>query len=648
MPHLRYCGRVFHVAGDELALPAICSISGRIFWLVLVCVAYGISFDNLSNCYANGWLLQWYLVGSICLFVLSILVELLLIRTSMKGSMVISQERQDLGDYLSYKLILNIAQILLAIVGIVSLALRSVVNCDSTVFQNNLVLAFVVIVVISQLLDTGLIICCCICLTRNVDDEVRDENTMISLWENRCRQWSRYLSLIFCNLFGGGNVEEGMDQVARVLTTFFHHNGFLDVVASDVAAGIVLVRLEQRSQIPIVQFSDVQVGEYKEAILANSMGSVHRDRHFLFSQDLSRSNNIYSSRFAPGSALPDVSISIYDVEEWHRCMVFCLALYSHLLAIYMHPITGLCRLCGGCVPSVTVCTSCCMSSESNNSLAREVLIEGDNCCKLHNAGLQMFTKQLDRTELAYVSFKNDISHKPYGVFVDHQKGWIVIAVRGTLSLEDCVTDAACEPEEMVAAGNEFGFNGENLWAHGGMLKVALHIRRELDRSGTLRKIFGGSHASHQTPLTEAGNTSSYNLVITGHSLGAGAAVILSMLLKNEYPEIKCFAFGVPGSVLDEQSSTAVSSYVTSIALGSDLVCRLNFRSLVKLRNDILDAIARAKVNKMVIMRSIFLKDIRAEDLMHPEGDAPDTPFRASLQTFKATFKVIDYLILDLA
>lgn len=55
---------------------------------------------------------------------------------------------------------------------------------------------------------------------------------------------------------------------------------------------------------------------------------------------------------------------------------------------------------------------------------------------------------------------------------------------------------------MVAAGNEWGFNGENLWAHGGMLKVALHIRRELDRSGTLRKIFGGSHASHQTPLTE--------------------------------------------------------------------------------------------------------------------------------------------------
>lgn len=134
-------------------------------------------------------------------------------------------------------------------------------------------------------------------------------------------------------------------------------------------------------------------------------------------------------------------------------------------------------------------------------------------------------------------------------------------------------------------------------------------------------------------------------MVTGHSLGAGTAVILSMMLKNEYPETKCFAFGVPGSVLDEQSSREVSSYVTSIALGNDLICRLNFRSLVKLRNDILDAIARAKVNKMVIMRTIFLKDIRAEDLMHAEGDVPDTPFKASLQTFKVILEGIHLITL---
>lgn len=55
---------------------------------------------------------------------------------------------------------------------------------------------------------------------------------------------------------------------------------------------------------------------------------------------------------------------------------------------------------------------------------------------------------------------------------------------------------------MSAAGNQWGFDGENKWAHGGMLKAAVHIRNELDRSNTLRRIFHGSHSSFTTPLTE--------------------------------------------------------------------------------------------------------------------------------------------------
>eukprot|EP01042_Synura_sphagnicola_P007128 gene7128-9128_t len=188
---------------------------------------------------------------------------------------------------------------------------------------------------------------------------------------------------------------------------------------------------------------------------------------------------------------------------------------------------------------------------------------------------------------------------------------------------------------MSSAGNQWGFNGESRWAHGGMLKAALHIRNELDRSSTLRNIFKGTHSSFHTPLTEGGDASSYKLVVTGHSLGAGAAVLLTLMLRHEYPEVKCFAYGVPGSVVDETTSLEMSSYVTSIILGNDLVCRLNFHSLVKLRNDVLDAICRAKVNKMVIMRTIFLKDIRPDDLMFEEGKEPDTPFKASLEVFKA-------------
>ena len=39
------------------------------------------------------------------------------------------------------------------------------------------------------------------------------------------------------------------------------------------------------------------------------------------------------------------------------------------------------------------------------------------------------------------------------------------------------------------------------------------------------------------------------LVCVGHSLGAGAAAILAIMLRQEYPNTRCFAFSPPGGTL---------------------------------------------------------------------------------------------------
>ena len=41
----------------------------------------------------------------------------------------------------------------------------------------------------------------------------------------------------------------------------------------------------------------------------------------------------------------------------------------------------------------------------------------------------------------------------------------------------------------------------------------------------------------------------YKLVITGHSLGAGVASVLAVLLKPKYEDLVCYAFSPPGCVL---------------------------------------------------------------------------------------------------
>jgi len=37
----------------------------------------------------------------------------------------------------------------------------------------------------------------------------------------------------------------------------------------------------------------------------------------------------------------------------------------------------------------------------------------------------------------------------------------------------------------------------------------------------------------------------YKLVLTGHSLGGGIAAILAILMKQDYPDLRCFSFAVP-------------------------------------------------------------------------------------------------------
>ncbi len=110
-------------------------------------------------------------------------------------------------------------------------------------------------------------------------------------------------------------------------------------------------------------------------------------------------------------------------------------------------------------------------------------------------------------------------------------------------------------------------------------------------------------------------------------------MILTLLLKSSYPHVHCYSFGTPGAVLDRQSCFDARAYATSISLGNDIICRLGFRSLCKLRDDILECIARAKVSKMRIMMSL-LSNVVPSDLMYEKGNEPPSKFKQESRNFK--------------
>lgn len=137
--------------------------------------------------------------------------------------------------------------------------------------------------------------------------------------------------------------------------------------------------------------------------------------------------------------------------------------------------------------------------------------------------------------------------------------------------------------QLEAVGDQYGFDGKGRYAHAGMLKAALGIRAELERNDVLGRIFSGNDSTLKTPLRDVRTVSTftrrcvcivlilihstlmlqnascthYKLVVTGHSLGAGSAVLLAIILRSSFPTLHCYAFGTPGSVLDKRSCKGI-------------------------------------------------------------------------------------------
>jgi hypothetical protein len=147
----------------------------------------------------------------------------------------------------------------------------------------------------------------------------------------------------------------------------------------------------------------------------------------------------------------------------------------------------------------------------------------------------------------------------YYIAVDDRINAVVLGIRGTASFKDALTD-------MVATLDPF-MDG---MAHRGIVRAAKwfeeNVKEDLKKFTEEKKL---------------------PLVIVGHSLGAGTASLLTLLLKDEFPGIKCYALAPPALISRELLDLS-QEYVTSIITEDDLVPRFSTRNVERLREDVVN------------------------------------------------------------
>eukprot|EP00985_Skeletonema_marinoi_P011465 scaffold5463_cov155-Skeletonema_marinoi.AAC.6 len=173
----------------------------------------------------------------------------------------------------------------------------------------------------------------------------------------------------------------------------------------------------------------------------------------------------------------------------------------------------------------------------------------------------------------------------------------VIGIKGTSTLEDLLTDMCANSVEYTLDHPFYDGGSNTLRCHEGVYISSQRLVADL------------------LPLVK--NLlipSGYKIVVVGHSLGAGCATIVSLLLRASIPslradsdkKLKVWAFASP-PVLDLDSSRGCSSFVTTVVNNCDVVPRFNIGPFV-VTVRLLRAMHKRLKERNLGMTDLLLKD----------------------------------------
>eukprot|EP00927_Polykrikos_kofoidii_P006010 TRINITY_DN12425_c1_g1_i1.p1 TRINITY_DN12425_c1_g1~~TRINITY_DN12425_c1_g1_i1.p1 ORF type:complete len:745 (-),score=83.08 TRINITY_DN12425_c1_g1_i1:215-2449(-) len=398
---------------------------------------------------------------------------------------------------------------------------------------------------------------------------------------------------------GGRVTRDVMEVLMRLL-------GDVDFVPSDVAFGLVLVSLRQRNEGKGWALNDADLVDT----------SSETDRAAL--RDLGRfvapAVGIY------GCCLSMIGEAVYDgtsvISPQRALRACCRALSCRKVRR---------RKAGSGNFSICSCWRCRLGCCPSNSAE-----ESDGCCCQGdlNALQRTVTEAGSGMEVVWMSWRRDSfeSAPPFAVLLDETAKEVIVTIRGTFSINDCILDVACKGEEFnptclaspTQSGDELDAEESHdtqtgYYAHSGMLLCMRDVKARLLQRGILEEL-----------MVPGGRANGYTVVCTGHSLGAGIAVLLALELLSSEPlydlgvSVRYVGIEPPGCVVSAPLGEQIQRLGwCSLVLAESWIPRLSIRSLEKLREQILDELVACNNPKVQILWHLSQRSITSWKRVRP-------------------------------
>ncbi|XP_050374330.1 uncharacterized protein LOC126791877 isoform X2 [Argentina anserina] len=233
-------------------------------------------------------------------------------------------------------------------------------------------------------------------------------------------------------------------------------------------------------------------------------------------------------------------------------------------------------------------------------------LDGDNWLRGHAAAFLKYVK-LSPAVLRQGRVNQGKCKAAYFVIVLHHLKLVVIAVRGTETPEDLITDSLCR-ECRLSTEDLDGLIKSTLlhrdikdslmsfphYAHSGIVEAARDLFMQIegsDSSGLLSSLLG-----------DECECEGYSIRIVGHSLGGAIGALLGLRLCHRYPNLHVYTYG-PLPCVDSVVANACSEFITSIVYNNEFSARLSVRSILRLRGAAITAMSQdSEADSATILR----------------------------------------------